>query len=106
ISVYSGEKEGTAISVLNALGNVHWVAVGFLVVAAVIQRMDAVKSNKENCVELLKRMMKLAKTIMIFKDLPRLERETELYTTIKECIQLIFKGAISCCSRKARKGFP
>ncbi|KAH9289630.1 hypothetical protein KI387_033747 [Taxus chinensis] len=106
ISVYTGQKEGTTISVLNAIGNVHWVAVGFLLVAAVIQRMDTVKSNKEKCVDLLKCMMKLAKTIMIFKDLPRLERENELYTTIKECIQLIFQGAISCCSRKARKGFP
>ncbi|KAH9289742.1 hypothetical protein KI387_033859, partial [Taxus chinensis] len=106
ISAYTGETEGTAINVLNAIGNVHWVAVGFLLVAAVIQRIDTVKSNKEKCVDLLKRMMKLAKTIMIFKDLPRLERETELHITIKECIELIFQGAVSCCSRKARKGFP
>ncbi|KAH9302653.1 hypothetical protein KI387_014236, partial [Taxus chinensis] len=57
---------------------------GFLLVATVIQWMDTVKSNKEKCVDLLKRMMKLAKTIMISKGLPRLERETELYMTIKE----------------------
>ncbi|KAH9326679.1 hypothetical protein KI387_006857, partial [Taxus chinensis] len=86
ISVYTGQKEGMTISVLNASGNVHWVAVGFLLVAAVIQWMDTVKSNKEKYVDLLKRMMNLAKKIMISKGLPRLERETELYTTIKECI--------------------
>ncbi|GLJ35369.1 hypothetical protein SUGI_0711370 [Cryptomeria japonica] len=101
ISDYSGDKHSTAISVLNAVGNVHWAGVGFLLVATVIERLDKIKQNKEECLRLLKSMNYLAKLILQLQRLPHLKREMQ--AKMEESIQLIVHGAILCCIQKKRK---
>ncbi|KAH9289917.1 hypothetical protein KI387_034034 [Taxus chinensis] len=103
ISEYSGDKHSTAISVLNAVGNVHWLGLGFLLVAAVLERFDTINTNKEECLKLLKSMNKLAKVILQLRGFPR--SKVKLQTEIKESIGLIVDGAILCCAQKKSKGF-
>ncbi|XP_057842636.2 disease resistance protein RPV1 isoform X2 [Cryptomeria japonica] len=101
ISKSLGDKHGTTIAVLNTFGNMHWVGVGFLVVAAVLQRLDTIESNRMERLKLLKSMNNLCKVIMQLKRLPHLKNEMQ--TRIKESIQLIVEGAILCCFQKKRK---
>lgn len=86
---------------LNALGNVHWVGVGFLLVAAVVERVDKIKQNKNECLELLKSMNDLAKLILQLQRLPYLKKE--LNDKVKDSLHLILDGAILCCVQKKRK---
>ncbi|KAH9291656.1 hypothetical protein KI387_043170, partial [Taxus chinensis] len=97
ISEYSGDKQSTAISVLNAAGNVHWLGLGFLLVAAVLERFDTINKNKEECLKLLKSMNKLAKVILQLRGFPL--SKVKLQTEIKESIGLIVDGAILCCAK-------
>ncbi|XP_059065062.1 disease resistance protein RUN1 isoform X1 [Cryptomeria japonica] len=101
ISKSTGDKHGTAISVLNALGNVHWVGVGFLLVAAVIETLDKIKENKKECLKLLKSTNDLAKLILQLQRFAHLKEEMQ--DKMKESIQLIVDGAILCCVQKKRK---
>lgn len=101
ISDSSGDKHSTSISVLNAIGNVHWVGVGFLLVAAVIERLDKIKQNREECLGLLKSMNDLAKQILQLQRFPHLKEE--MLDKMKESIQLIAEGATLCCLQKKRK---
>ncbi|GLJ51126.1 hypothetical protein SUGI_1088340 [Cryptomeria japonica] len=98
----SGNKHETSIAVLNAIGNVHWIAVGFLVVGAVLNVVDTIENNKEECFRLLKSMNDLAKVILQLQRLPTLK---ELHMKLKESINLIVDGAILCCSQKKKKMF-
>ncbi|KAH9289875.1 hypothetical protein KI387_033992, partial [Taxus chinensis] len=100
ISDYTGDKHSTAISVLTAIGNVHWVSVGFLLVASVLERLDKLKYNKMGRLKLLKSMNELAKVIMQLQRLPHLK--IELQAKMNESIQLIVDGAILCCVQKKR----
>ncbi|KAH9290167.1 hypothetical protein KI387_034284 [Taxus chinensis] len=54
ISASSGNEHGAAVAVLTAIGNVHWVGVGFLLVAAVLERLDTIESNRKERLKLLK----------------------------------------------------
>ncbi|XP_059070521.1 disease resistance protein TAO1-like [Cryptomeria japonica] len=47
IKEYLGNKHETSIKVLNAIGNVHWVAVGFLMVGAALEIAETIKNNEE-----------------------------------------------------------
>lgn len=98
---YSGNKHETSIAVLNAIGNVHWVAVGFLVMSATLKIVDSIQNNKEECFRLLKSMNDLAKIILQLQRLPNLK--IELHMKLKESINLIVNGAILCCSQKRRR---
>ncbi|KAH9290163.1 hypothetical protein KI387_034280, partial [Taxus chinensis] len=101
ISASSGDEHGTAVAVLTAIGNVHWVGVGFLLVAAVLERLDTIESNRKERLKLLKSMNNLCKIIMQLKLHPHLKNEMQ--TKIKESIHLIVEGAILCCFQKKRK---
>ncbi|XP_057835925.2 disease resistance protein RPV1 [Cryptomeria japonica] len=101
ISKSSGDKHDTTISVLNALGNVHWVGVGFLLVAAVIERLDKIKANKKECLGLLKSMNDLAKQILQLQRLPHLKEEMQ--DKMKESIHLIVDGVILCYVQQKKK---
>ncbi|KAH9290086.1 hypothetical protein KI387_034203 [Taxus chinensis] len=102
ISEYSGDKHSTAISVLNAVGNVHWLGLSFLLVASVLERFNTINKNKEECLKLLKSMNKLAKVILQLKEFPR--SKVKLQTEIKQSIGLIVDGAILCCAQNKSKG--
>ncbi|GLJ53728.1 hypothetical protein SUGI_1146470 [Cryptomeria japonica] len=103
IKEYSGDKHQTTIAILNAIGNVHWIAVGFLVVGATFEIVDTIKANKEECLRLFKSMIDLSKIILQLQVLSGLQKE--LHDKLNESIQLIVKGAILCCSQKKRTGF-
>ncbi|KAH9289602.1 hypothetical protein KI387_033719 [Taxus chinensis] len=100
ISEYSGDKHQTSIDVLKAVGNVHWIGVGFLLVAAVIEMMDTLRHNKMERLRLLNSMNDLAKVIMRLQPLPCLNQEMQ--SKMKDSIHLIMEGAILCCSHKKR----
>ncbi|XP_059070146.1 uncharacterized protein LOC131027791 [Cryptomeria japonica] len=103
IKEYSGNKHETSIKVLNAIGSVHWVAVGFLVVGAALKIADTIKYNVEECLRLLKSMSDLSKIILQLHELPDVQKN--LHDKLKKSIEMIVEGAISCCSQKKRKGF-
>ncbi|KAH9290103.1 hypothetical protein KI387_034220 [Taxus chinensis] len=103
ISEYSGDEHSTAISVLNAVGNVHWLGLGFLLVAAVLDRFDTINENKEECWRLLKSMNNLATVILRLRGFPH--SKVKLQKEINESIGLIVDGTILCCAQKKSKGF-
>ena len=45
------------------------VAVGFLVIVNILERFEDVRSNKKECLDLLKEMLKLAELVKEFKEL-------------------------------------
>ncbi|KAH9317914.1 hypothetical protein KI387_019683, partial [Taxus chinensis] len=101
ISEYCGDKQCTAIAVLNAVGNVHWLGLGFLVVAAVVERFHTINKNKEECFKLLQSMNSLAKVLLQFKEFPR--SKVKMQAQINKSISLIVSGAITCCTQTKPK---
>ncbi|KAH9290816.1 hypothetical protein KI387_034933, partial [Taxus chinensis] len=100
ISEYSGNNHKTSINVLNSIGNIHWVGVGLLIIAGVLERWDAIDNNDIECLKLLKLMNELAKAIKQLQSILYLTSEME--TVIKESIQVIAEGAIVCCLQKKK----
>jgi 2-hydroxy-3-keto-5-methylthiopentenyl-1-phosphate phosphatase len=45
------------------------VVVGFLVIVNILERFEDVRSNKKECLDLLKEMLKLAELVKEFKEL-------------------------------------
>ncbi|GLJ34893.1 hypothetical protein SUGI_0702440 [Cryptomeria japonica] len=61
-SQLSTEAHSVAVDVLKGLGSVHWVAVGLLAIAKVLERFDNISANDRECIDLLKDMRKLGNT--------------------------------------------
>jgi hypothetical protein len=78
------------------MGPASMVAAGFLVVANILERFEDVRSNKKECLDLLKEMLKLAKLV---KDFEEKERRGELQDEIEAATALIVKGSIICCAQ-------
>ncbi|GLJ35163.1 hypothetical protein SUGI_0707800 [Cryptomeria japonica] len=103
IKEYSGNNHQTSIEVLNAIGNIHWAAVGFLLVGVGLNIADTIQNNREECFRLFKSVIDLSKVILQLKELPSLKME--LHSKLNKSIHLIVKGFILCCSQMKRKGF-
>jgi len=70
------------------------VVVGFLVVVNILERFEDVRSNKKECLDLLKEMLKLAELVKEFKELMG-----EMQDEMKAATTLIVKGSIMCCAQ-------
>ncbi|XP_059065296.1 cysteine-rich receptor-like protein kinase 6 isoform X2 [Cryptomeria japonica] len=96
-SQLSTEAHSVAVDVLKGLGNAHWVAVGLLAIANVLERFDNISANDRECIDLLKAMLKLGKYLKQMKDISAdLHKETS--ECMSEAVKLIVSGAILCCS--------
>ncbi|GLJ34885.1 hypothetical protein SUGI_0702310 [Cryptomeria japonica] len=82
---------------LRGLGNAHWAAVGLLVIAHVIERLDKISTNDRECIDLLKGLLDLAKFIKMVKDI-NADFHTDILRKMNEAVHLIFSGAILCHS--------
>ncbi|GLJ34916.1 hypothetical protein SUGI_0702750 [Cryptomeria japonica] len=96
-SQLSTEVHSVAVDVLKGLGNVHWVAVGLLAIANVLQRFDNISANDRECIDLLKAMLKLGKYLKQMKDIYA-DLHKEILEEMSEAAKLIVSGAILCCS--------
>ncbi|XP_057862086.2 uncharacterized protein LOC131070472 [Cryptomeria japonica] len=103
LSNLSGEAQRTAVSALHGLGNAHWAAAGFLVIASVLERLEKVSFNQKECLVLLKRMNNLAKCIRLLKAKSGLDHELE--KKIKDAFQFIVQGAIMCFTQIGMRKF-
>ena len=86
-----------AVDVLKGLGNVHWVAVGLLAIANVLERFDNISANDRECIDLLKDMLKLVKYLKLMRDL-KVKFHGEVLDDMREAVQLVLSGAILCRS--------
>lgn len=86
-----------AVDVLKGLGNAHWVAVGLLAIANVLERFDNISANDRECIDLLKAMLKLGKYLKQMKDISA-DLHKETLECMSEAVKLIVSGAILCCS--------
>ncbi|XP_057871457.2 uncharacterized protein LOC131077884 isoform X1 [Cryptomeria japonica] len=106
IRLYSGDKYCTSIGVLNviiAIENIHWTAVGFLVLGAALEDVHAINKNREECLRLLMSMTDLSKAILQLQNPPDLKME--LHTKLNKSIHLIVIGAILSGLQKQNKDF-
>ncbi|XP_059063612.1 G-type lectin S-receptor-like serine/threonine-protein kinase At1g11330 isoform X2 [Cryptomeria japonica] len=93
----STEAHSVAVEVLKGLGSVHWVAVGLLAIAKVLERFDNISANDRECIDLLKAMLKLGKYLKQMKDIYA-DLNKEILEDMSEAAKLIVSGAILCCS--------
>ncbi|GLJ34932.1 hypothetical protein SUGI_0702990 [Cryptomeria japonica] len=84
------------------LGNVHWAVIGLLAIANVLERFDKISTNDEDCFDLLKLMLDLAKFLKQLKDM-NADFHKELSEKTDEVLHLIFRGAVLCRSFIAYK---
>ncbi|GLJ34922.1 hypothetical protein SUGI_0702830 [Cryptomeria japonica] len=96
-SQLSTEAHSVAVEVLKGLGSVHWVAVGLLAIAKVLERFDNISANDRECIDLLKAMLKLGKYLKQMKDIYA-DLNKEILEDMSEAAKLIVSGAILCCS--------
>ncbi|GLJ34890.1 hypothetical protein SUGI_0702390 [Cryptomeria japonica] len=96
-SQLSTEAHSVAVDVLKGLGNAHWVAVGLLAIANVLERFDNISANDRECIDLLKAMLKLGKYLKQMKDIYA-DLHKEILEEMSEAAKLIVSGAILCCS--------
>lgn len=84
--------------ILQSMGSANnIVAVAFLVVANILERIEDVRANKTECLSLLKEMTKLAKVIKEFKE--RAHFREKMHDEIKEATTLILEGSLMCCTQ-------
>ncbi|XP_059065290.1 receptor-like cytosolic serine/threonine-protein kinase RBK1 isoform X2 [Cryptomeria japonica] len=96
-SQLSTEAHSVAVDVLKGLGNAHWVAVGLLAIANVLERFDNISANDRECIDLLIAMLKLGKYLKQMKDI-NADLHKESLEDMREAVKLIISGAILCCS--------
>eukprot|EP01018_Ginkgo_biloba_P036907 Gb_03112 [translate_table: standard] len=91
-SKFPEETRRLVTQVLSGLGQLHWISVGFSVIAFVLERIDQVSSNLTECIKLLERMADLAKRLQTLNERMPDEREH-----INNAVHAIVEGAIICC---------
>ncbi|GLJ34920.1 hypothetical protein SUGI_0702800 [Cryptomeria japonica] len=96
-SQLSTDAHSVAVDVLKGLGSTHWVAVGLLAIANVLERFDNISANDRECIDLLKAMLKLGKYLKQVKDIYA-DLHKEILEDMSEAAKLIVSGAILCCS--------
>ncbi|KAH9289596.1 hypothetical protein KI387_033713, partial [Taxus chinensis] len=96
-SKLSSEAQSAALDAVKVLGNVHWVAVGLLAIANVLERFEKISANDRDCMDLLKAMLDLAKFLKQLKDM-NAEIHKEISEKMMEALRLIVTGSILCRS--------
>ncbi|GLJ35251.1 hypothetical protein SUGI_0709300 [Cryptomeria japonica] len=94
VSIFCEKNIKVGIEVLEVIGKCHWAAVGLVLVASVLEKMETKKRNKKECVMLLKSMNDLAKIVLELQPLPHETVKTQ--AKMKEAIHTIIHGAITC----------
>ncbi|GLJ35254.1 hypothetical protein SUGI_0709350 [Cryptomeria japonica] len=95
ISNFCVDNVDIAVDVLETIGECHWAAVGFVLVASVLEKWHTVKHNEKECLGVLKSMNDLAKVLLELRPL-RPHETPNTQAKINESIHMIFKGATSC----------
>lgn len=96
------EASKIARDVVKGLGQAHWVTSGFLLVAYILDSVETVSSNREDCLYLLEQMYVLAvdiKGLAPDTDNPRLQK------LVKDGTELIVEASLMCCSQIDRRYF-
>eukprot|EP01018_Ginkgo_biloba_P026272 Gb_33513 [translate_table: standard] len=86
------EARRVVTQALKKLGQLHWIALGFSVLAFVLERIDTVSSNQANCLQLLERMRGLAKRVLELNE--RMPNESE---GIDKAVHVMVEGSVICC---------
>ncbi|XP_059064483.1 uncharacterized protein LOC131856645 [Cryptomeria japonica] len=94
VSIFCEKNIKVGIEVLEGIGKCHRAAVGLVLVASVLEKMETKKRNKKECVMLLKSMNDLAKIVLELQPLPHETVKTQ--AKMKEAIHTIIHGAITC----------
>eukprot|EP01018_Ginkgo_biloba_P007040 Gb_01496 [translate_table: standard] len=101
VSRFPGEALRVVTDAMKGAGNLHWIAVGFSVIAFVLETMQRVSSNVEKALQLLDKIMDLAKILR--KLYERMPNETD---KLNKAVHTIVQGAmISCSYIEGRKIF-
>lgn len=85
-------------SLLQSMGSANnIIAAGFLVVANILERIEEVRTNRMECLSLLREMTKLAKVVKDFKE--RAHLKEKMHDEIKDATSLILEGSLMCCAQ-------
>ncbi|XP_059064482.1 uncharacterized protein LOC131856644 [Cryptomeria japonica] len=103
VSIFCEKNIKVGIEVLEVIGKCHWAAVGLVLVASVLEKMETQKRNKKECVMLLKSMNDLAKIVLELQPLPHETVKTQ--AKMKEAIHTIIHGAITCFTGLHKNGY-
>ncbi|GLJ41385.1 hypothetical protein SUGI_0856690 [Cryptomeria japonica] len=88
-----GNRQAVA-QILQCVGKVHWVVGGLAVVAFLLDQIGQISENRNECIELLRQMVKLAGHLRKLKyDMPQEEK------ILSEAIILIVEGSMLCASQ-------
>ncbi|GLJ45816.1 hypothetical protein SUGI_0964170 [Cryptomeria japonica] len=86
------ETRKLMIDITNQAGRIQWVGITLSVVGFVLERIEQVSSNRDECIELLKYMCNLAKyTKQLDDHLPQ--------EKLNRVIQFIVQGSLLCISQ-------
>ncbi|KAH9289758.1 hypothetical protein KI387_033875, partial [Taxus chinensis] len=96
-STWATDARTVAVEVLRGVSNIHWSAVGLLAVAIVLERLDKISSNDKECVDLLRGMNDLAKSIKQLQEI-KAHLHKEIREKMSEAVYLTITGAMMCCS--------
>eukprot|EP01018_Ginkgo_biloba_P029772 Gb_16723 [translate_table: standard] len=93
VSKLPEEARRVVTKAMEGLGHLHWIGLAFSMAAIVLERIEQVSSkNMEQSIDLLEKIIKLAKTLEKLNH--RMSSETEKLT---EAVHTIVEGAIICC---------
>lgn len=81
----------------SGMGMVHMATAGFLVVAYILERCEAISANKGACLSILKEMDKLARHVNELRKRPELKEG--MVDSIREAIALIVEASIACSTQ-------
>lgn len=104
-NISSGSAKSSSVSaaiivnsLLQSMGSANNViAAGFLVVANILERIEEVRTNRMECLSLLREMTKLAKIVKDFKE--RAHLKEKMSDEIKDATSLILEGSLMCCAQ-------
>eukprot|EP01018_Ginkgo_biloba_P035831 Gb_01035 [translate_table: standard] len=89
------EMGRVAVSAVKVIGQSrHWALLGLSMVASVLEGIETVSSNVSECVELLERMVELAKTLQTLESALSHEAHRE---PLNRAVETIVEGATFCC---------
>lgn len=92
--VVPSDSKAIARNLLRDIGSAHWITASFLVVAEILERFEAISSNKTEFLSLLKGMITLAKELNQLKERPML---TNVMEDFIKGTELIVEASIACC---------
>ncbi|GLJ35919.1 hypothetical protein SUGI_0720660 [Cryptomeria japonica] len=90
--ILSGETRKAVIDILKGIAQINWVVAGLGVVAYVLDQMDKISTNKNECAQFLRYMCGLAKQIKQLDNHLNQEKLTDV-------VVFIVNGSLFCISR-------